>query len=233
MSSPNEKSALLLREDGPGGDPAGAAAATASANDAHRTTGTFRSVMALAAAALLVLACAAGVKYQYVSTLRQDDEIAADPMLEVYARTDAWNGRQTCSSCSVVLPSDTYAGRGLGPLIDQADCVVRFNAHHPNISGMSPEDYGSKDDIRVINGKEGRGALHTHTHAGAQHDEREPPNTRKRMLHFGHAGWLLSSRSHNILLYRRNSYEYVLLAEHELELQRNEDDMIRMITTQR
>ena len=32
-----------------------------------------------------------------------------------------------CESCAVVLPSRAYAGRGFGPHIDAADCVVRFN----------------------------------------------------------------------------------------------------------
>jgi hypothetical protein len=57
---------------------------------------------------------------------------------------------QMCASCSVVIPSKTYAGRGLGARIDAADCVVRFNDH---VASAAPsEDYGVKDDVRVFNG---------------------------------------------------------------------------------
>lgn len=61
------------------------------------------------------------------------------------------NEEQMCAQCSVVLPSKTYAGRGLGQLIDASECVVRFNDH--DAAAAPPEDYGARDDVRVINGK--------------------------------------------------------------------------------
>ena len=36
-----------------------------------------------------------------------------------------------CDTCALVIPSDTFDGKGLGSAIDSADCVVRFNAHGP------------------------------------------------------------------------------------------------------
>ena len=117
------------------------------------TSLTLRSTVALAATGMLLLACVVGAEYRYVSGLNQAEaEAVVDPMTEVYERTDAWKDKQTCSSCSIVLPSATYEGKGLGPAIDKADCVVRFNAHQPDTGGMKPEDWGTKDDIRVING---------------------------------------------------------------------------------
>ena len=66
-----------------------------------------------------------------------------------------------CDTCALVIPSDTYNGKGLGSAIDSADCVVRFNAHGPfNCSdsgdGTDPKcpdvsDYGARDDIRFVN----------------------------------------------------------------------------------
>ena len=94
----------------------------------------------------------AAYKYR-THVLSQDADV--DPLAYVYQRSADWLAKvpQTCSTCSVVIPSNTYAGRGFGPLIDSADCVVRFNAHDPNSTdAIGPEDYGQKDDIRFING---------------------------------------------------------------------------------
>ena len=60
-----------------------------------------------------------------------------------------------------MIPSDTFDGKGLGPAIDSADCVVRFNAHGPfncsdPLDGSDPKcpdtsDYGARDDVRFVN----------------------------------------------------------------------------------
>lgn len=55
---------------------------------------------------------------------------------------------QQCETCAVVLPTEAYAGRKMGRRIDEADCVVRFNDHHP--TAASAQDVGSKDDVRVV-----------------------------------------------------------------------------------
>ena len=154
-SSADEKSALL---HAPAVDAADDGAPQMGYNNNNRGGGatslTLRSTVALAATGILLLACVVGVEYRYVSNLRQAEAEAeaVDPMAEVYERTDLWKDKQTCSSCSIVLPSNTYEGKGLGPVIDKADCVVRFNAHRTDMEGMKPEDWGTKDDIRVING---------------------------------------------------------------------------------
>ena len=54
-----------------------------------------------------------------------------------------------CNSCAVVIPSDKLTGKGFGSAIDEHDCVVRFNVHDP--SDAPAEDWGTKDDIRVVN----------------------------------------------------------------------------------
>ena len=64
-------------------------------------------------------------------------------------RTAARAGQDTCSSCAVVIPSDKLTGKGFGAAIDAHDCVVRFNAH--DAEDASSEDWGTKDDIRVVN----------------------------------------------------------------------------------
>lgn len=83
---------------------------------------------------------------------------------EIHARSSRLiaEHEQYCGTCALVIPSDTYDGKKLGSAIDSADCVVRFNAHGPfNCSdpgdGSAPKcpdvsDYGSKDDMRFING---------------------------------------------------------------------------------
>ena len=68
---------------------------------------------------------------------------------------------QYCGTCALVIPSDTFDGKGLGPAIDSADCVVRFNAHGPfncsdPLDGSDPKcpdtsDYGARDDVRFVN----------------------------------------------------------------------------------
>ena len=42
---------------------------------------------------------------------------------------------QYCGTCALVIPSDTFDGKGLGPAIDSADCVVRFNARPLQLLG--------------------------------------------------------------------------------------------------
>ena len=65
-------------------------------------------------------------------------------------RTSAQHTERTrCNSCAVVIPSDRLAGKGMGSAIDAHDCVVRFNTHDP--ADAPAEDWGSKDDIRVVN----------------------------------------------------------------------------------
>ncbi len=65
-------------------------------------------------------------------------------------RSAALHGDATkCNSCAVVIPSDKLTGKGFGSAIDEHDCVVRFNAHEP--SDAPAEDWGTKDDIRVVN----------------------------------------------------------------------------------
>lgn len=49
----------------------------------------------------------------------------------------------------MVIPSDKLTGKGFGSAIDEHDCVVRFNTHDP--SDAPAEDWGTKDDIRVVN----------------------------------------------------------------------------------
>ena len=48
-----------------------------------------------------------------------------------------------------MIPSDKLTGKGFGSAIDEHDCVVRFNTHDP--SDAPAEDWGTKDDIRVVN----------------------------------------------------------------------------------
>ena len=55
---------------------------------------------------------------------------------------------QQCETCAVVLPTEAYAGRKMGRRIDEADCVVRFNDHHP--TAASAQDVGSKDDVLCV-----------------------------------------------------------------------------------
>lgn len=59
------------------------------------------------------------------------------------------NDATKCNSCAVVIPSDKLTGKGFGSAIDEHDCVVRFNTHDP--SDAPAEDWGTKDDIRVVN----------------------------------------------------------------------------------
>ena len=59
------------------------------------------------------------------------------------------NDATKCTSCAVVIPSDKLTGKGFGSAIDEHDCVVRFNTHDP--SDAPAEDWGTKDDIRVVN----------------------------------------------------------------------------------
>ena len=49
----------------------------------------------------------------------------------------------------MVIPSHKLTGKGFGSAIDEHDCVVRFNTHDP--SDAPAEDWGTKDDIRVVN----------------------------------------------------------------------------------
>ena len=63
----------------------------------------------------------------------------------------------SCSTCSVVFPSKTFDGKGLGGQIDGADCVVRYNYHDPQCLGTeetycpSPADYGQRLEVLVLN----------------------------------------------------------------------------------
>ena len=66
-------------------------------------------------------------------------------------RSAALHGDATkCNSCAVVIPSDKLTGKGFGSAIDEPDCVVRFNAQERGSTRPS-EDWGTKDDIRVVN----------------------------------------------------------------------------------
>lgn len=90
----------------------------------------------------------AGVGYHVYGTQSSDIILS-----EWNDRSDAWKGKQTCTSCAVVMPSPILAGKGFGPAIDQHDCVVRFNAHYPDLA--STDDWGAKDNLRVMNGDNG------------------------------------------------------------------------------
>ena len=123
-----------------------------------------RCVVLGLAALFAVSACTAVVTIERA----QSSGLSQISVKEVYARseTSVRHNPVFCGTCAVVIPSDTYGGGSLGGAIDSADCVVRFNGHGPGNcttdsssneksnakSCPSPEDYGTKDDIRVMNG---------------------------------------------------------------------------------
>lgn len=112
------------------------------------TNGTTRSTMGAFAAAVLLVTGAGGAAYRY-----RTHQLQAGEMSVVAQRTLAklQEKPQWCNSCAVVIPTDTYSGKGWGQQIDAADCVVRFNDRTPNT--LSPEDLGMKDSIRIISGE--------------------------------------------------------------------------------
>ena len=101
------------------------------------TNGTTRSTMGAFAAAVLLVTGAGGAAYRY-----RTHQLRAGEMSVVAQRTLAklQEKPQWCNSCAVVIPTDTYSGKGWGQQIDAADCVVRFNDRTPNT--LSPEDLG-------------------------------------------------------------------------------------------
>jgi hypothetical protein len=123
-----------------------------------------RCVVLGLAALFAVSACTAVVTIERA----QSSGLSQISVKEVYARseTSVRHNPVFYGTCAVVIPSDTYGGGSLGGAIDSADCVVRFNGHGPGNcttdsssneksnakSCPSPEDYGTKDDIRVMNG---------------------------------------------------------------------------------
>jgi len=123
---------------------------------------TARWVLLTLAALLSFSACSA------TAVIKYSKAFARVSVADVYARTERiFNEHaQYCGTCALVIPSDTYRGKGLGVSIDSADCVVRFNSHGPfNCSSDASsgdgrkstrcpktEDYGRKDTIRVMNG---------------------------------------------------------------------------------
>lgn len=111
------------------------------------TNGTTRSTMGAFAAAVLLVTGAGGAAYRYRTHQLQAGEISvvAQRTLAKLQEKPQW-----CNSCAVVIPTDTYSGKGWGQQIDAADCVVRFNDRTP--STVSPEDLGMKDSIRFISG---------------------------------------------------------------------------------
>ena len=111
------------------------------------TNGTTRSTMGAFAAAVLLVTGAGGAAYRY-----RTHQLRAGEMSVVAQRTLArlQEKPQWCNSCAVVIPTDTYSGKGWGQQIDAADCVVRFNDRAP--SAQSPEDLGMKDTIRIVSG---------------------------------------------------------------------------------
>ena len=111
------------------------------------TNGTTRSTMGAFAAAVLLVTGAGGAAYRY-----RTHQLQAGEMSVVAQRTLAklQEKPQWCNSCAVVIPTDTYSGKGWGQQIDAADCVVRFNDRAP--SAHSPEDLGMKDTIRIVSG---------------------------------------------------------------------------------
>lgn len=87
--------------------------------------------------------------------------VSSTSVADVYSRSQLLldQNPRFCDTCAVVIPSDTYKGKGLGGAIDSAQCVVRFNHHGPldcesedKSKCPSPEDYGTKDTVRVMNG---------------------------------------------------------------------------------
>ena len=101
-----------------------------------------------------VLACSSVVVIERQNALRQAE------VDSIFARSSAIVAQQSsyCDVCAVVIPNDTYKGKNLGSFIDSADCVVRFSAHRQELlDDLAPEDcpsdadYGTKDDIRIMN----------------------------------------------------------------------------------
>jgi len=103
-----------------------------------------------------VFACGAVAVVEYKSRYG----ISVDEIYDRSSRVIAEH-EQYCGTCALVIPSDTFDGKGLGPAIDSADCVVRFNAHGPlncsdPLDGSDPKcpdtsDYGARDDVRFVN----------------------------------------------------------------------------------
>jgi len=61
-----------------------------------------------------------------------------------------FGANKMCGSCAVVLPSEEIRGSGWGKEIDNAKCVVRFNAHEAK-AGHLKHDWGSREDIKLVN----------------------------------------------------------------------------------
>ena len=120
------------------------------------------------AAAVLLVTGAGGAAYRY-----RTHQLRAGEMSVVAQRTLAklQEKPQWCNSCAVVIPTDTYSGKGWGQQIDAADCVVRFNDRAP--SAHSPEDLGMKDTIRIVSGDGPGNPAWTSTCAVADGCERE------------------------------------------------------------
>ena len=122
---------------------------------AHGASRTLRGTLLSLAGVFAVLACSSVVVIERQNALRQAE------VDSIFARSSAIVAQQSsyCDVCAVVIPSDTYKGKNLGSFIDSADCVVRFNAHRPGSCSddLAPEDcpsdtdYGTKDDIRIMN----------------------------------------------------------------------------------
>lgn len=117
---------------------------------------TLRGTLLSLAGVFAVLACSSVVVIERRNALRQAE------VDSIYARSSAIVAQQPsyCNECAVIIPSDTYEGKNLGSFIDSSDCVVRFNAHSPQSCAddvarehcPTPADYGTKDDIRIMNG---------------------------------------------------------------------------------
>lgn len=120
--------------------------ATSASSSSSSATSRLSFVAIIGAVVLVVLGVGtAAYRYNQYRLRGEFAEAVKQRTIDFMARVP-----HTCQSCSVVLPSNTYAGRGLGSAIDASDCVVRFNAHVP--AAAPAEDYGAKDDVRIING---------------------------------------------------------------------------------
>lgn len=118
---------------------------------ASSPTSRFTLVATIGAVALVVLGIGTAAYTYHQYTLRSEFADAVRRRTIDYMASVP----NTCQSCSVVIPSNTYVGRGLGGAIDASDCVVRFNAHVPAVAPA--EDYGRGPGERARNEGGGRG----------------------------------------------------------------------------